>query len=118
MRSTRQSLQTVCITSVDGPSAENVADYPHGLPVMSIASSLGNVGSSTESEWVGRIASLYNYPAWNTFMASTFGDSTRSQILDALWTCANMTSDAHPFGAIFDVASGSYQNGTSRFVHL
>ena len=51
-------------------------------------------------------------------MASVFSDSTLAQVLDALWTCANMTADHYPFGAIFDVASGGYSNGTSRFVHM
>ena len=47
-------------------------------------------------------------------MASTFGDSARSHIIDAIWTSANMTADEHALGTIFDVADGSYINGTSR----
>ncbi|EPS95243.1 hypothetical protein FOMPIDRAFT_1054403 [Fomitopsis schrenkii] len=68
-------------------------NYPHGLPVESIAGSLGNI-------------------AWNAFIASTFGEAAQSQLLEALWTCANLTSDGHPFGAIFDVATGALNNGT------
>ena len=47
-------------------------------------------------------------------MAATFGDFARPLILDALWTSANLTTDDHPFGATFDVANGTYINGTLR----
>ena len=47
-------------------------------------------------------------------MAATFGGSARLKFLDALWACANITSETHPFSAIFDVENGNYINGTLR----
>lgn len=61
-------------------------------------------------------AGLHLYLAWNAFMASTFGAPAQSQLLDALWTCANLTSGSSPFGAIFNVQTGAYNNGTLRWV--
>ncbi|KAH9914023.1 uncharacterized protein B0H18DRAFT_1125885 [Fomitopsis serialis] len=69
------------------------ANYRYGLPMQSVAQSLGNV-------------------AWNAFIAATCtNDTVRSQLLDAVWNYASFNGTSAPFGAVYNVESGAYQDG-------
>ncbi|KAH9914020.1 uncharacterized protein B0H18DRAFT_1046847 [Fomitopsis serialis] len=52
--------------------------------------------------------------AWNAFIAATCtNDTIRGQILDAVWNYASFNGTSAPFGAVYNVESGAYVDGTS-----
>ncbi|KAH9914014.1 uncharacterized protein B0H18DRAFT_887524 [Fomitopsis serialis] len=81
------------------------------------------------TQWLDKLTVMYGqllststdmeYTAWNAFIAATCtNDTVRSQLLDAVWNYASFNGTSTPFGAVYNVESGAYQDGMARSVVL